>query len=166
METYGKAFAGFIILAMLVLQGCKQSMVISKVNYAQPIESVLTPDEDGNVKDERYGLEFNMLPLQYAETQDTTSVTTSELRYIRGKSGLFYLTAPTYQHVYLMMPREGELELEEKFLISETGIDKPAFNQREDFIQLVNRSTGDSYRLTREGPEKEGSTTNKDDQQL
>lgn len=166
MNINGKAFAGLMISAMFMIYGCKQTMVISKVNYAQPIEAVLTPDEDGIVNDERYGLEFNMLPLQYAETEDTTSVTTSELRYIRGKSGLFYLTAPTYQHVYLMQPKEGELVLEEKFLISETGIEKPAFNQRDDFIQLVNRATGESYRLTREGPEKEGATTNKEDQTL
>ncbi|WP_372638761.1 hypothetical protein [Fodinibius sp.] len=164
MKRYGRALTGIAVMAMLLVSGCKQSMVISDVNYSQPIESVLTPDEDGIVKDERYGLEFNMLPLQYMETQDTTSVTTSEVRYIRGASGWFYITAPTYQHVYLMAPEKNELVFREKFKIGETGFDKPAFNQRDGFIQLVNRSTGESYRLTPEGLEEEGLTTNTEDQ--
>lgn len=164
MKLYGQAFAGLLLMTVVVITGCKQSMVISKVNYSQPIESVVTPDEDGTVKDERYGLEFNMLPIQYMETQDTTSVTTSEIRYIRGASGLYYVTAPAYQHVYLMAPGVNELEFREKFKISETGIDEPAFNQREGFVQLVNRSTGERYRLTPEGLEEEGLTTTTEDQ--
>lgn len=163
MEFYGKAFTGLLILAGLIASGCKQSMVISEVDYSQPIESVLSPDDEGIVKDERYGLQFNMLPLQYMETQDTTSVTTREVRYIRGKSGMFYITAPTYQHVYLMSAREGALEFRERFKINETGIEEPAFNQRDSFVQLVNRRSGESYRLTPESMEKEESTNNTED---
>jgi len=152
--------AAGLAATLFIISGCSQSMVISRVNYSQPIESVLTPDEDGVVRDGRNGIAFNMLPLQYEETQDTSSVTTSELRYIRGKKGFFYITAPAYRHVYLMTPEEGALELREKFLIGETGIDEPAFNQRDTFIQLVDRAAGDSYRLTPEGLEKEGTATN------
>jgi len=152
--------AAGLAATLFIISGCSQSMVISRVNYSQPIESVLTPDEDGVVRDGRNGIAFNMLPLQYEETQDTSSVTTSELRYIRGKKGFFYITAPAYRHEYLMAPEEGALELREKFLIGETGIEQPAFNQRDTFIQLVDRATGDSYRLTPEGLEREGAADN------
>ncbi|SMO90427.1 hypothetical protein [Fodinibius sediminis] len=158
MKLNGKTTVALLVAVLFAASGCKQSMVISRVDYSQPIESVLTPDENGIVSDVKQGMEFNMLPLQYMETQDTTSVTTSELRYIRGENGLFYMTAPMYKHVYLMSPEEGKLELREQFKIDEKGIEKPAFNQRDNFVQLVNRSTGERYRVTPEGIEKENGT--------
>lgn len=167
MKYYARAFAGILCFAVVAVIGCKQSMVISKVDYSQPIESVLTPDEDGMVEDVRNGLKFNILPIQFKETQDTSSVTTSEIRYIRGAKGYYYLTAPTYKNVYMMSPEEGELKLQETFPIKEPGIDKPAFNQREGYIQLVNRTTGEQYKLTPEGmtPEQaEAETEMKEDQ--
>jgi hypothetical protein len=151
MKFFTKAFAGIFIFAVVVATGCKQSMVISKVDYSQPIESVLTPDENGMVEDVKHGLKFSILPIQFKETQDTSSVTTSEIRYIRGATGFYYLTAPTYQNVYMMSSEEGELKLENTFPLKEPGIDKPAFNQRDGFVQLVNRTTEERYRLTPEG---------------
>lgn len=148
MDINGKILAGIAALGFLLMVGCKQSMVISKVDYAQPIETVVTPDSTGMVEDVQHGLRFSILPIQYMETQDTTSVTTGQLRYIRGKSGLYYMTAPTYQHVYVMTPERGALKLEKRFRISEIGIDKPAFNQRQGYVQLVNRTTGERYKLT------------------
>ena len=146
---------GLVVSAVLLLAGCKQSMVISKVDYSQPLETVLTPTEEGMIIDKKHGLKFSMMPLQYAETEDTSSVTTKEIRYIRGESGLYYLTAPTYRHVYLMMPARNELKVEKKIMISEAGMEKPAFNQRDNFVQLVNRTSGETYKLTPEGMTKE-----------
>ncbi|MDZ7693740.1 MAG: hypothetical protein U5K69_21910 [Balneolaceae bacterium] len=71
-----------LAFAVLLFAGCKQSMVISDVNYSQPIETVLTPNEEGVVEDIQHGISFNILPLQYIETQDTSSVTTQEVRMI------------------------------------------------------------------------------------
>ncbi|GAA5520706.1 hypothetical protein Asal01_00639 [Fodinibius salicampi] len=156
METFTKKMGCVLVLALLILGGCK-SMAINKVDYSQPIESVLEPDNEGNVEDIKHGLKFNILPLQYMETQDTTSVTTSEIRYIRGEKGYYYITAPTYQHVYLMSPEEGALELEERFLINKAGIQEPAFNQRNKYIELLDRRNGESYRLTIEGLEQDES---------
>ena len=165
MNYYLKTFAVIFTVSFFSLVGCKQSMVISKVDYSQPIESVLEPNEDGMVNDQEHGLQFSMMPLQYAETQDTSSVTTPEIRYIRGQSGLYYVTAPTYSHVYLMTPEKRELKLEKKIKINEVGIDKPAFNQRDNYVQLVNRTTGERYQLTPEGMKKEEmATTNTDNQ--
>lgn len=166
MKIYPKALTGLLALAVLIISGCKQSsMVISKVDYSQPIESVLTPDEEGVVEDVKHGLKFNMLPLQYMETQDTTSVTTSELRLIRGSEGLFYITAPTYRHVYLMTPKESALEFRKKMRISEIGLNQPAFNQRDGYVELVSRATGERYRLTPDDMEKEELTTNSEEDQ-
>lgn len=159
MKYYTKAFAGILCIAVVSVIGCKQSLVISKVDYSQPIESVLTPDEDGMVEDVKQGLKFNILPIQFKETQDTSSVTTSEIRYIRGSKGYYYLTAPTYKNVYMMSSEEGELKVQEIFPLKEPGIDKPAFNQREGYVQLVNRTTGERYKLTPEGLTQEQTET-------
>jgi hypothetical protein len=146
-----------ILMAGMFLTGCKQSMVISKVDYSQSIESVLTPDEDGTVQDMQHGLSFNIKPLQYAETQDTSSVTTEQVRYIRGKEGFYYITAPNYKNVYVMAPEKNKLKLREKLTVSESGISMPALNQREEYIQLVNRESGESWRVNPQSIQKESS---------
>lgn len=139
------------LLSGLLLAGCKQSLVISDVNYAQPIETVLTPDEDGVVKDHKSGFSFNIMPLQYAETEDTSSVTTEQVRYIRSNNGFYYITAPEYKNVYVMAPGEHQLKLENTIRISEEGIAEPALNQRKEYIQLVDRSTGAAWALNTKG---------------
>lgn len=140
-----------LLAGIILLGGCKQSMVISDVQYAQPIESVLSPDDRGVIKDPDSGLSFNILPLQYAETGDTASVSTGEVRLIRGQEGHYYVTAPSYRHVYVLRPLENSLKLERRILISEEGIARPAFNQREPYVVLLNRQTGESYRLSSSG---------------
>jgi len=165
MRQQAQILVGILVGISLMAAGCKQSMVINKVDYSQPIESVVSPNEEGMVVDQRYGLKFNIMPLQYAETQDTSSVTTTQVRFIRGQSGLYYLTAPTYQHVYVMAPEKNQLKFEKKYKLGQVGIAKPAFNQRGDFIQLVDRTTGQRYRLTPDEMTKEEmEITNMEDQ--
>ncbi|MFH5833971.1 hypothetical protein ACG2F4_08785 [Halalkalibaculum sp. DA3122] len=136
---------------LLLVAGCKQSLVISDVNYAQPIESVLTPDEEGTVVDVQHGLSFNILPLQFAETGDSSAVATRQVRLIRGKQGFYYITAPGYSNVYVMAPEKHKLTLKREINIDEEGIEEPAFNQREAYVQLLDRKTSESYRLTEQG---------------
>ena len=151
---------------LLLLVGCKQSMVISDVDYSQPIETVLEPDEQGNVEDVQHGIRFNILPLQYAETGDSSTVNTREVRMIRGKEGFYYITAAGYSNVYVMAPDKHKLTLENKIKITETGIEKPAFNQRENYIQLLNRETNDIYTLTEQGVrEKESENSEQEGQE-
>jgi hypothetical protein len=126
-------------------------MVISKVDYTQQIETVLEPNEEGIVFDRQHGIRFSILPLQYAEVKDTSSVTVDHIRMIRGQEGYYYITAPGFRHVYVMEPETQSLKLKSKIKISEEGIAEPAFNQREPYIQLVSRKTGKSYALTAEG---------------
>ncbi len=145
------------LVAAIVFTGCKQSMVISEVDYSQSIESVLEPDEDGVVNDKKHGLKFNIKPIQFAETQDTSSVTTKQLRYIRGQEGYYYVTAPDYKHVYVMAQEKGTLKLTEKMKVSDGGIEKPAFNQRMSYIQLINQASDEVWKIDAEGIEKEQS---------
>lgn len=151
-------FSGFLLMAGVVLSACGQSLVISRVDYSQAIESVLTPNEEGFVIDVQHGLKFNILPLQYAETQDTSSVTTEVVRLIRGEKGFYFITAPGYNHVYVMAPEEGELVAVQQIKITENGIAQPAFNQRDKYIQLINLKTGESWMLTIDGIQKQSKT--------
>lgn len=157
MKSYIQAAILLTMIATVLLAGCKQSMVISKVDYSQSIESVLQPDEEGTVKDIKHGLTFNIKPIQYAETQDTSSVTTNQVRYIRGQEGYYYITAPNYKNVYVMAPEKGKLVLKETLKTSKDGISKPAFNQRMTHIQLLNRTTGEVWKVYTESIEKEES---------
>ena len=154
MKSFNTCALG-LLLTIVFMTGCKQSMVISKVDYSQSIESVLTPNEEGIVEDVEHGLKFSIMPLQYAESQDTSSVTTKEVRYIRGQEGYYYITAPNYRNVYVMTPENSSLKLEKKLEVAENGISQPAFNQRTSYIQLLNLSSGESWKLNPEGVVKE-----------
>jgi hypothetical protein len=157
MKSFIKAVTMISMIAFLFVTGCKQSMVISKVDYSQSIESVLEPDEDGTVNDIKHGLTFNIKPIQFEETQDSSSVTTEQVRYIRGQEGYYYITAPDYKNIYVMAPEKGKLVLKEKLKASDKGIAKPAFNQRMTHIQLLNQATGDVWQINPESIEKKES---------
>lgn len=155
MKSLIHSLTALTLIAIAFLAGCKQSMVLSRVDYSQSIETVLTPNKQGVVKDMQHGLTFNILPLQYAETQDTTSVTTREIRYIRGQEGYYYITAPNYRHVYVMAPEQNRLKLKKKLKVSDSGIAQPALNQRTSYVQLVNLKSGQSWKLDPKGIQKE-----------
>lgn len=166
MKTINTVFALGLIGFLLLFAGCKQAMVISDVDYSQPIETVLVPDENGIVQDVQHGLQFNILPLQYAETQDTSSVTTNEIRMIRGKEGFYFITAPGYSNVYVMAPEMNKLKLEKTIEINDQGIAEPAFNQRDTYIQLLNRRTNETYSLTIDGIQNSESETGSNEEAI
>ncbi|MDX1587252.1 MAG: hypothetical protein R3222_10920 [Balneolaceae bacterium] len=149
----------YVLIVVLVLgvlfTGCQQSLVISQVDYAQPVESVLEPDSTGKVEDIRSGLSFNILSLQHAETGDSSSVHTEQIRLLRGKEGYYYITAENYRHVYVMAPEKSSLKLVRKVKIDEDGIKKPALNQREGYVLLLSRETDRTYQITPEGIRQE-----------
>lgn len=155
MKSFLQKIAIIMLVSVSGLIGCKQSMVISRVDYSQSIESVLTPNKNGMVEDVQHGLKFNVKPLQYAETQDTSSVTTHQIRYIRGSEGYYYITAPDYKNVYVMAPEKDKLKLEKKIKVADNGLQKPAFNQRATYIQLIDQSSGNSWQLNANGIKKE-----------
>jgi len=135
---------------LLFVTACSSSLVIKKVDFAQPLESVLTPNSKGIVQDARIGLKFNVMPLQYAETKDTTSVTTQDVRLIRGHAGYYFVTARGFNDVFVMEPSDGTLKLKKKIHITDQGLQNPAFNQRTPYVQLLDGSSA-SYNLTKDG---------------
>lgn len=147
--------SGLTVLILLAVTACSSSLVIQKVNFSQPVETVLNPDSKGIVHDRAQGLDFSIMPLQYAETQDTSSVTTEKVRLIRDKEGYYFITANGYKNVYVMKPQAGEMKLHKKIHVSDEGIMHPAFNQREPNVQLIDRGNNATYSLNENGIKKE-----------
>lgn len=131
----------FLVLSCFILSaiacGCS-SLTLSPVDYQWPVESVLTVDAKGSVEDPRYNMIFNVKPLLFEETADSTHVSGVVIRIIRDVSGYYFITAPKFKNVYVFASDEGKLKLANKILISEKGIASPAFNQRSPRIQLLN----------------------------
>lgn len=132
---------------MVSVAACGPSLVIQNVDYSQPIESVLETDGDNSVHDQRYGILFNVTPI--LEEEGVSSV--DEIRLIRSDKGYYFLTAAGFSHVYVLEPGESELSLKEAIHLSEEGLSQPALNQRGDYIEVIDRATGDSYRVNEEG---------------
>lgn len=126
---------------------CGPSLVIQDVDYSQPIESVLTPDANNEVHDQRYAIKFNITPI--LESEGTSSA--DEIRLIRNRAGYYFVTAAGFNSVYVFQPAENELKLKSEIEISEEGINRPAFNLRNGNIELVDRETGDTYNLDQNG---------------
>ena len=138
------------VVFMLGVASCGPSLVIQNVDYSQPLESVLSPDSDNMVHDDRYAIDFSIAPV--LEAEGVSSV--NEIRLIRNSSGYYFVTANGFQNVYVFAPDESELKLENKIEF-EQAISEPAFNQREDYIELVDLSTEETYRLDHEGIQEE-----------
>ncbi|MCW9096749.1 MAG: hypothetical protein OQJ93_05110, partial [Ignavibacteriaceae bacterium] len=51
--------------------------------------------------------------------------------------GLYFITASNFKNVYIFRADEGKMVLNNKIFISEFGLQTPAFNQRNPYIELV-----------------------------
>ncbi len=125
-----------VLFLLFILPACS-SLTLKPADFSWPVESVLKINEDGFVKEDRYSLIFNSKDLFLEETGDSLSYLNKDLRIIRDNKGYYYITSNNFKNVYVFSNYESELCLEEKVLISETGVSKPAFNQRSPFIELV-----------------------------
>jgi len=139
-----------LLLAAVSFNGCS-TLVLKPSDFSWPVESVLKPDKNGMVEEDRHSISFNTRGLYYEEFKDSSAATGSELRIICDKMGYYFLTSKNFKNVYVFEKNDGSLVLEKKILISENGIKKPAFNQRSNYIQLVD--DGKTYNLTHEGIE-------------
>lgn len=138
-----------ILLGVFVLfsvVSCGPSMVLQNVDYSQPLEGVLTPNSDNIVHDQRYAVKFSVAPI--LEEEGITSV--NQVHLIRNRAGYYFVAANDFQNVYVFFPGESELKLENTIEFQE-GLGEPAFNQRGDYIELVDLSTDETYRLDHEG---------------
>ena len=127
----------FLIFAGLLIYTACSSLTLQSANFAWPVESVLLVNSDGIVVDQRYSVEFNTRPLFFEEHQDSSAYLNKEIRLIRDQQGYYYMTANEFKNVYVFQAEEGKLILENKIAISESGIVKPAFNQRNTYIELI-----------------------------
>lgn len=129
------------------LTACGPSLVIQNVDYSQPIESVLETDGTNQVNDQRYGIRFNVTPVLTEE--GVTSV--DEIRLIRNNKGYYFITAAGFSNVYVLEPAESELKLKRIITLSVEGLSRPALNQRGNYIEVIDRATGQTYRVNEEG---------------
>ncbi len=126
-----------IAISALLFSGCNKAIVIKNVNYTQQVESVLTPNNMGEVSDVRYGISYSILPLQYQEFRDSSIVLVDEVRMIRNANGFYFITADGFKHVYVASPGNGEFKIVKKILVSEDGLEDPALNWRNPAVQLI-----------------------------
>ena len=123
-----------IILAAVV--GCSQ-LTLEPTDFSWPIESVLDINDEGNITENRYSFTTNVRSLFLAETNDSSSYMNSTVRVIRDEKGYYYLTANGFKNVYIFNVNDGKMILSQKILISEFGLDLPAFNQRKPYIEIL-----------------------------
>jgi hypothetical protein len=64
--------------------------------------------------------------------------------------GYYFITASKFKNVYVFGQIEGGLKLTNKILVSQDGLENPAFNQRPPYIQLLN-GENPPVSLTKEG---------------
>jgi len=126
---------------------CGPSLVLEGVDYAQPLESVLAPDDNAEVHDQRYAVKFSISPI--LEEEGISQV--DEIRLIRNRAGYYFLTAAGFNNVYVFEPSDSELALATIIEITGDGLEQPAFNQRDEYIELVDLGTGESYNLDQSG---------------
>lgn len=132
------------ILPFLLLPGCSP-LALKPADFGWPVESVLKSDASGMVQENRYQVSFSIKPMVFEEKEDSTDVGGLSVRVIRDQAGYYYITSPGFKHVYVFGTGEGALLLEKKILVSEKGLQSPAFNARPPYIQLL--STGEKPRL-------------------
>jgi len=126
-----------ILLIVIPLIAACSVLTLQPANFSWPLESVLPVDDQGNVADDRYSVQFNIKGLFYEELQDSLAYKGKELRVIRNNEGFYFITAPKFKNVYVFNADEGTLALHKKIFISEMVLDKPAFNQRDSYIELI-----------------------------
>lgn len=140
-------------LLFLFFAAACSTLVLQPADFNYPVESVISIRDDGFAMDERYSLTFNTRPLFFEETGDSLAYVGKEIRMIRNAQGYYFITSKNFKNVYVFSIDESAMNMKSKILISETGIQNPAFNQRNQYIELMDEST--KIKLTSEGIESE-----------
>lgn len=124
-------------LLLFIITAACSVLTLQPANFSWPLESVLPVDDNGKVTEDRYSIEVNTIGLFFEEFQDSLSYKGKEIRMIRDNQGFYFLTASNFKNVYVFKADEGKLVQENKIFISEFGLQTPAFNQRDLYIELV-----------------------------
>jgi len=126
----------FFLLIIIVAAGCTQ-LILKPSNFAWPIESVVDVDNDGTISDNRYSFSTNVIQLFFAEKNDSSAHQKESVRIIRDAKGYYFLISTGFKNVYVFSADDGTLVLHNKILVSDFGLDLPAFNQRTPYIELL-----------------------------
>lgn len=135
------------VALMMGVAACGPSLVITDVDYAQPIESVLSPDGNQVVHDQRYAISFSVAPI----LEEENAASANQVRLIRNSSGYYFVTAAGFNNVYVFEPKGGEPRLKRKIELTEQGLGQPAMNQRGDHIEVIDRDAGVSWQVNEDG---------------
>lgn len=141
MRTCGQLSA-FVLL--LLLPACS-TVTLENADFAWPVEAVLTVNSMNMIEEGRYAFAVNVAPLAQAEFQDSAALRGKTLRVIRNSLGYYFVTGPRFKKVYVFRAGEGAFEGVTSILVSESGLNQPALNQRPPFIELVDSSVPPRY---------------------
>ena len=137
-----------ILLSLVVTVACS-TLTLKPTNFAWPVESVLKINDDGKVIEDRYAIEFDARGIFFEEFQDSSAFENKKLRMLRDMNGYYFFTSEKFKNVYVFKADEGALVLENKIPVSETGLENPALNQREPYVELIDGNN--KLLLTNEG---------------
>jgi hypothetical protein len=128
--------------ALVVLSSCA-GLQLDRVNFAWPVESVVTVSPTNTIEDVRYGVVAGVASLAQEEFQDSTALRGMPLRLLRSSEGYYFVTGPRFKHVYVFAPGAYRLTLNASIAVSESGLRAPALNQRPPYVELLD---GDTFR--------------------
>lgn len=132
-------FIKYLFITLFTV-GCS-SVILQPVDFSWPIEDVVKVDEKGFISVSRYTFSVNVKNVFQEEFADSNLALGKELRIIRDKQGYYFITGINFKNVYLFMPVESGMKLENKIIISETEkLESPVFNQKSPNIELIDGS--------------------------
>ncbi|MDQ7818555.1 MAG: hypothetical protein RDU14_16130 [Melioribacteraceae bacterium] len=138
-----------VSLVLIIVAGCS-SLMLKPADFSWPIENVLKVDANGFISEDRYTFSINVKQLFFAEYKDSTNYSGKEIRIIRDKLGYYFMTAKDFKNVYVFIPVENGMKLENKVLLSEIeSLTSPVFNQKNSHIELLDGSI--KYLLNHKG---------------
>ena len=130
----------FLPLLLLIIAAACSTLKLQQVNFAWPVESVLSVNDDGMVIEDRYSISFDVRGLFFEEFQDSSVYKGKKIRIIRDVNGFYFITAEKFQSVYVFKMDYGAMVLDNKINVSETGVTNPVLNQRLPDIELIDDS--------------------------
>ncbi len=130
----------FLSLLLLVIVAACSTLKLQQADFAWPVESVLSVDDDGIVTEDRYSISFDTRGLFFEEFQDSSVFKGKEIRIIRDVNGFYFITAEKFKNIYVFKMDNGAMASVNKINISETGVTNPALNQRSPDIELIDDS--------------------------
>ena len=143
-----------LFFVVFLVAGCAP-LALKPADFSWPIESELKVNSNGMVQEDRYSISFNVKPMFYEETKDTSSMSNLTIRLIRDASGYYFITAQHFKNVYVFSQDDGRLSLAKKIAVSDNGLSSPAFNQRTPYVELIN-GKNKPIMLTKDGITEEG----------